>query len=70
MNIIANILCALGLHNWTKWKNYKHKVYYPTGRLMELELRQRRECLWCGETEDYPVGVGFNLPLEANEEGE
>jgi hypothetical protein len=40
--ILAVILCAAGLHNWTKWSDPKQHLATPE------EMGQDRYCLRCG----------------------
>lgn len=44
------MLCFLGLHKWSKWKQYTvtgAKILVPI-----VEKRQKRKCKRCGKIED------------------
>jgi hypothetical protein len=58
--MIHGILCALGLHDWSKWSNEREGIIrFPDGSTRDTRIQDRR-CLTCNKyqisrvTQSYP----------------
>lgn len=67
MKLTIVCCCALGLHQWTRWAQYKRTYLVVLGRAApkasqgreyaKSEERQKRSCLRCGKAQDVLVSI-------------